>query len=141
MIPAVCAGGGCEAALAALGLAAWMSTDSGQKAVANAATAVSDALCEDNECATIEASIALRAAEIRARYFELMRDPKDLCNLARSAPNLGRRVGTYVGHQQQFRDQQQNLKSLIAQADARGCNVSLADRALANAPTPPRPAN
>lgn len=138
-IPGVCAGGGCEAAAAALGLAAWMSTDSGQQAVSSIAEAVADA-CRDDECVAIEADIRARAAELRARYFQLLRDPRDLYNKARDVANLGRRIGTYVGHQQQFRDQQANLRALIQRADSRGCVVNLEDRALAQAPTPPRPA-
>jgi RHS repeat-associated protein len=43
VVPLVCSGGGCEAALAVLGLSAYMSTPSGKQAAANAASALTDA--------------------------------------------------------------------------------------------------
>jgi len=118
-----------------IALAAIMSVPSDKS---NVAVTTAD-VCKNDECTTIEADIRARASELRARYFQLLRDPRDLYNRARDTANLGRRVGTYIGHQQQFRDQQENLRDLIRRADSRGCYVSIEDRALANAPTPPRP--
>ncbi|MGH8469839.1 MAG: RHS repeat-associated core domain-containing protein [Gammaproteobacteria bacterium] len=49
VIPGICAAGGCEAAAAAIGLSAWMSTPAGQKAAEAAASAISEACSNDDD--------------------------------------------------------------------------------------------
>ena len=61
VIPGVCAAGGCEAILGALGLSAWMSSPAGQEAVGKAADALSDATCPtDNDRCEIAKADARR---------------------------------------------------------------------------------
>jgi hypothetical protein len=118
-----------------------MSTPSGQKAVANAAAAISNSSPSNCpiDCAKIEAQIASTATEMRARYLAALNDPKDLYNRAWNIP-FARRVGSWNGHRQQFLDLQRSLQKSIAAADANGCQVSPMDRTLANAPYPDTPA-
>jgi RHS repeat-associated protein len=94
----------------------------------------------DDECKRLELQIKAVAAELRGRYFDMLSDRSDLYNNAFSSPNLGKRRGTWLGHQQQFKDQQQRLKKLIDLADSKGCKVDPFDRALLSASVPTEPA-
>ncbi|MEW5757285.1 MAG: RHS repeat-associated core domain-containing protein, partial [Pseudomonadota bacterium] len=91
-------------------------------------------------CSEIEAEISAVAFELRQRYLDMLNDPLDLYNKAYSYPYLGRRKGTWLGHQQYFRDKQKQLMGLILDADAKGCKVSPEDRALSHAYPPDSPA-
>jgi hypothetical protein len=96
--------------------------------------------CSRDNCKEITQQIKAVARELRARYFDMLFDHFDLYNRALIERNLGRRRGTWVGHQQQFRDLQKKLKGLINTADFMNCPVAPEDRAIANAPPPSRPA-
>jgi hypothetical protein len=104
--------------------------------VNNAVQAIKDACkSKDDKCKEIEANIAGVAGDLRARYLTALADPKDLYNTARTV-RYARRVGTWYGHQQQFENQKANLRKLISEADANGCQVSPNDRLLLNASYP-----
>lgn len=95
---------------------------------------------DECRCEALEAEINRVAAELRERYFALLEDHRDLYGTA-YLKRLSRRGGSYVGHQQQFRDKQKELRELISTADSRGCYVAPWDRTLANMGEPPdRPA-
>ena len=66
----------------------------------------------DDECEKLYARIATRVNELKQRHSELIRNPRNL-------PPIGpMSVG---GHQQQFRDKQENLRRLLKEANAKGC--------------------
>ncbi len=94
----------------------------------------------DCECPTIETNIQSVASELRVRYIEALRDEHDLFNLAYDKAALGKRRGSWLGHQQRFQDKQKQLQKLIAQADAKGCYVYPTDRDISTAPFPNMPA-
>jgi uncharacterized protein RhaS with RHS repeats len=77
-IPAVCSGGGCEAAVAALGLAGILSTPTGQKATIDAAAAVTSAAeCgnnDDDPCDKVLDKGLLRRAGLSGREHEAKAD-------------------------------------------------------------------
>lgn len=84
--------------------------------------------CDDDECKKLYARITARVNELKKRYSELVRNPLDL-------PEDGpRSVG---GHQQQFRDKQENLRRLLNEANTKGCTNYQSDAwEWATKPTP-----
>jgi RHS repeat-associated protein len=86
--------------------------------------------CPNDKCKGIEAEIARIAADLTLRHFGLVVDPLDLYGQAYDQANLGKRAGTYTGHQGLFEGRKVQLRRLIAQADANGCKVDPAVRAL-----------
>ena len=102
-----------------------------------------DKLCTpDDPCKALEESISKTAEELRDRYFEMLGDnSRDLFNTARYV-RRSKRGGSYLGHQNAFRELQVHLRTLIAQADQQGCKVDPMDRLLATIAEPPiQPAN
>jgi RHS repeat-associated protein len=91
-------------------------------------------------CATLQAKIKVVAQEIRDRYFKALNDPRDLFNKA-NIEKISNRGGSWIGHQQQIRNKQVELRNLIAEADLVPCPVDPFDRLLATMIVPPeRPA-
>jgi len=80
---------------------------------------------EDNkdECDEIRKKIANAIAQLRNRYNDLLIDRYDLFNNAFIEPNLGKRKGTYMGHQEQFEAMQTFLRKLIKKAKELGCDI------------------
>ncbi|WP_184861807.1 RHS repeat-associated core domain-containing protein [Acidovorax soli] len=92
------------------------------------------------DCILLEQQIRALADEIRSRYFELLRDRKDLYNKAHIT-RINRRDGTWIGHKGQMGEKIAALKKLIERADSLGCKVNPLDRLLVQLGEPPvRPA-
>jgi RHS repeat-associated protein len=91
-------------------------------------------------CATLQAKIKAVAQEIRDRYYKALNDPRDLFNKA-NIEKISNRGGSWIGHQQQIRNKQVELRNLIVEADLVPCPVDPLDRLLATMIVPPdRPA-
>lgn len=79
----------------------------------------SDSRCE-KKLAEVEAAKDI----VISRYYQLQYDRHNLFNQAFASPLLGKRKGSYLGHEQAFTDAQTNLRNLIAEAEIMGCPVS-----------------
>jgi RHS repeat-associated protein len=93
-----------------------------------------------SQCSALLADVSARATSVRHQYFTNMQDPKNLYTRAYCQPNLGRRYGTWIGHEQKLRDLIRSLKKAIDAADAAGCPVNPQDRALLSLEIPRCPA-
>ncbi|ALN79568.1 RHS repeat domain-containing protein [Lysobacter antibioticus] len=129
-----------------VGLAGWAGWEVGSYIHRNNSELISDLIANaanacrfDFYCRILEAEIAARVAELRQRYFEALNDRQDLFGRAFLDRNLGRRKGTWVGHQIQFYGLQRGLRKLIKDAISKGCRVSSEDISLATAAYPNQP--
>ncbi len=83
---------------------------------------------DDDECKKLYAQITAKVNELKKRYSEIIRNPLGL------PPDGPMSVG---GHQQQFQNQQANLRWLLNQADSKGCTNYQSDAwEWATKPTP-----
>jgi hypothetical protein len=98
-----------------------------------------DACRSDPKCEQQRQLVEAAKDVVVSRYFELQYDRLDLYNLAFDKPNLGRRKGSYIGHQQAYRDAQKNLRTVIAESEAMGCPVSADAKKWASIPVPIKP--
>lgn len=96
--------------------------------------------CPNNDCAALEAQVRADAQDVRDRYFHMLKDDKDLYNKAYCSPNLGKRRGTWIGHDIQLTGKINKLAKSIAAADAKRCYVSPEDRKLLGLSPPSCPA-
>ena len=93
--------------------------------------------CGD-DCAALSMQIETLANSIQLRLEDLILDINDLFNTAPTIrDNFG--SGSWEGHQNRMREDQDMLRSLIAQADAKGCPVSAFARAIAYESIPIKP--
>jgi RHS repeat-associated protein len=109
----VCATGGAIAGCAGVGLAggvvgAQYGFEQGQQAADNVCTT------EDDECSKLYSKIDSLVNELKRRYYELLEDKR---GLPASGPM------SILGHQQQFRNKQTQLRNLLNQADTKGCKA------------------
>jgi len=67
---------------------------------------------DDNDCQALYAKIEKRISELKKRYSDLILDKY---NLPETGPM------SKEGHRQQFMNKQQNLRSLLNEANSKGC--------------------
>jgi hypothetical protein len=84
----------------------------------------------DDPCSALLKTVSAKAADVRRQYFANMTDAKDLYNKAYCQPNLGKRSGSWIGHEQKLRNLIESLRTAITAADAAGCAVNAEDRKL-----------
>lgn len=94
--------------------------------------------CSPDECAQLGQQIDAKAQEVQIRLEDMMEDQHDLYRIApRLSDNFGR--GTWEGHQIRYNREREELKTLIAVADANKCPVSDFAREVAEEEAPDRP--
>lgn len=90
------------------------------------------------DCVRLGQQIDAQAMVVQRRLEDMVIDEHDLYNTARGlADNWGK--GTWQGHLNRYEVEREDLKAMIALADAKPCPVSAWAREVANESPPTRP--
>lgn len=94
--------------------------------------------CQSDKCRQLNQQIDSAANALQLRLEDLVEDQNDLYNTARGLDDDWG-SGSWQGHINWYNKDRKDLKDLIAQADAIGCQVSPFAREIANEMPPQRP--
>jgi RHS repeat-associated protein len=127
---------GCVVAgIGAYALYNWITSDDAPPQIS---TPIDPTTCEYCDCEQLSSQIEALALSLQDRLERMMIDPLDLYNTAPTiADNFGK--GSWEGHILRYNNEQNELRSLIALADAKGCPVSPFAREIASESAPDKP--
>lgn len=141
IIPAVCAGGGCEAGLVLIGGAGWLAAHRPQD-MTRLEERHFDRTCNnaDDPCRNLKASAATAIAEARVK-MEKMRGDTTLYKFAYDTPNPGvtNTATTWVGHARDLDGRINNIWAMITLGRKMGCDMSSETSAAMTLLTPGAP--